>query len=81
MLFIEVIIRACRDSVGDNRFKLKEGRFRLKIRKTFFTVKVVRHWNRLPREAVDTPSLEVLKAMLDGGLNNSGLVKDVSAHG
>ncbi|KFQ97259.1 hypothetical protein Y956_15352, partial [Nipponia nippon] len=53
-----------------NSYKLKEGRFRLDIRKKFFTVRVVRHWNRLPKEAVDAPSLEVFKAMLDGALNN-----------
>ncbi|KFW63441.1 hypothetical protein AS28_13695, partial [Pygoscelis adeliae] len=51
-------------------FKLKEGRFRLDIKKKFFTTKVVRHWNRLPREAVDAPSLEVFKARLDGALSN-----------
>jgi len=49
---------------------MKEGRFRLHIRKKFFTTRVVRHWNRLPREAVDAPSLRVFKARLDGALSN-----------
>ncbi|KFW71293.1 hypothetical protein AS28_04841, partial [Pygoscelis adeliae] len=53
-----------------NGFKLKEGRLRLDTRKKSFTVQVVRHWNRLPREAVDAPSLEVFKARLDGALSN-----------
>ncbi|KFM12633.1 hypothetical protein AS27_03480, partial [Aptenodytes forsteri] len=53
-----------------NSFKLKEGRFRLDIGKKFFTMRVVRPWNRLPREAVDAPSLELFKARLDGALSN-----------
>jgi len=62
--------RACSDRTMDSGFKLKEGRFQLDIRKKFLTVRVVRHWSRLPREVVDSPSLEVLKARLDGALSN-----------
>jgi len=53
-----------------NSFKLKEGRFRLNIRKKFFTLRVMRSWHRLPREAVAAPCLAVFKARLDGALSN-----------
>jgi len=53
-----------------NSSKLKEDRFRLDIRKKFFTMRVVKQWNRLPREAVAAPSLELFRARLDGALSS-----------
>jgi len=57
---------ACCDRTRSNGFKLREGRFRLDIRNTFFTMRVVKHWNRLPREAAE----ETFQARLDGALSN-----------
>ncbi|XP_058657372.1 triadin isoform X20 [Ammospiza caudacuta] len=57
-----LVTTACSDR--ENGFKLKEVGFSLDIREKVFTVRVVRLWNRLPREVVDSPSLEVFKARL-----------------
>ena len=43
---------------------------RLDLRKMFFTQRVVTHWNRLPKEAVDAPSLQAFKARLDVALGS-----------
>jgi len=58
------------DRTRGNGIKLEESRSRLNIRKIYFTVRVVRHWNRLPSDVVNAPSLESFKARLDGALSN-----------
>jgi len=58
--------KTCCNRTRSKGFKVKEGRFKLDIRKTFITM----HWNRLPREVVNAPSLETFKVRLDGALSN-----------
>jgi len=48
-----------------NGHKLKQSKFQLNMRKSFFTLRVTEHWNRLPREVVESPSLKISKTRLD----------------
>ncbi|KGL84255.1 hypothetical protein N309_09557, partial [Tinamus guttatus] len=51
-----------------NGYKLKHRKFHLHVRKNFFPVRVTEHWHRLPREAVEAPSLEIFPTRLDATL-------------
>ena len=65
-----VFSRVCGDRPRENGFKLREGRFRLDIRRKSFTARVVRLWSGLPSDVVDAPSLQTFKVRLDQALGN-----------
>jgi len=67
--------RACCNRTRSNGFTLKEDKFRLDTRRIFFTLRLVKHWNGLPRKVVDVPSLETFQVRLDGALRHLVFLK------
>jgi len=66
----QLFMRVDIDRTNGNGFKLRQGKFKLDIRRKFFMQRVVTHWNRLPKVFMDVRSLDAFKARLDVVLNS-----------
>ncbi|KAJ7423644.1 hypothetical protein WISP_33063 [Willisornis vidua] len=58
---VGVFSQVTSNRTSENGPKLGQGRFKLNIRKNVFTKSIIKHWNRLPKNVVDSPSLEAFK--------------------
>ena len=73
----QLFTRVDNDRTRGNSLRLKKGRLRLDVKGKFFAKSVVRCWHRLPREAVDAPSLGGVQGQGGWGPGQTGLVLDI----
>ncbi|TRZ06678.1 hypothetical protein HGM15179_020428 [Zosterops borbonicus] len=66
---VGLFLQAATDRMRGHSLKLCQGKYRLDIRKKFFTERVIKYWNSLPGEVVESPSLDVFKRKLDVALD------------
>ena len=61
---IRIFLMVPSGRIRGKRHKLEHRKFHLNMRKKFFTLRLMEHWNRLPTEVVESPSLEIFKTNL-----------------